>query len=84
MSVAHSVIITPATPLNRPSRMPSLSSSRIRRIRLAPSALRIAISFSRIAARESIRLETLAQAISRISQVSVIRIAAILGRKSER
>src|SRR5215475_8888491 len=81
MSVAHSAIITPASPPRRPISALSLSSNRIRRKRLAPSALRIAISFSRVAARERIRLETLAQAISRISPTIVIRIAAILGTK---
>ena len=56
--------ITPSTAPQQDSVTPSVSIWRISRRRPAPSAVRMAISFCRVAVRASSRLERLAQTIS--------------------
>ena len=64
-SIAQMPASSPSTPPSAASNVLSTSNCRAMRIPPAPSAARIAISRPRPAARISIRLATLAQAISR-------------------
>ena len=63
-SLVHQANATPAAPPNSASRLLSVSICCTRRLRLAPSVRRTAVSRWRVAALASRRLATLAQAIS--------------------
>ena len=69
---AHAATINPAAPPTHDRTTLSTTSWRMTRARLAPSAIRSAISFCRSTARASSRLATLAQAISRTSATAPV------------
>ena len=73
-SLAQDANITPSAPPSRASSRLSVSICRINRVRPAPSANRTAISLWRVVARASRRLAMLAQAMSRTSPTTAIRI----------
>ena len=74
-STPHSASRAPKTPPARDSMTLSVRSCRRRRARPAPNEARIAISFCRAAARDSSRLATLAQAMSRTKATAPRRIS---------
>ena len=73
-SSPHSASTNPSAPLIKPSSKLSVSSCRKMRLRFAPSAARIAISFCRAVARASNRLATFTQAINNTKPTTPSRI----------